>query len=194
MRELKYYVACTVDRFIAAEDGSFDAFLMEGEHLADLNTEMPETVPGHARQAAGVQGCPNRVFDAVLMGRNTYETGSKHGVTSPYPHLEQYLFSRTMKASPDPAVELVSRDELAMVRRLKQSAGKDIWLCGGGTLAAALFAEIDELVLKVNPVVLGAGIPLFAGAVTRTPLELTGVRSYENGVALMRYRLRHRSR
>ncbi len=36
MRELKYYVACTVDRFIAREDGSFDFFLMEGEQVVDF--------------------------------------------------------------------------------------------------------------------------------------------------------------
>jgi len=36
MRELKYYVACTVDRLIAREDGSFDFFLAEGEHFTDL--------------------------------------------------------------------------------------------------------------------------------------------------------------
>ncbi len=36
MRRLKYYIACTVDKFIAREDGSFDFFLMEGDYVADL--------------------------------------------------------------------------------------------------------------------------------------------------------------
>lgn len=30
MRQLKYYIACTVDQFIASEDGTFDFFLFEG--------------------------------------------------------------------------------------------------------------------------------------------------------------------
>jgi dihydrofolate reductase len=191
MRELKYYVACTVDRFIAAEDGSFDAFLTEGEHLQDLFNDYPETVPAHLQEIVGVQGRTNRVFDTVLMGRKTYEVGSRLGITSPYPQMKQYIFSRTMKESPDPAVELVPSDELAMVKRIKQGVGRDIWLCGGGALAAALFTEIDELILKVNPVVLGAGIPLFADRVPQTALELAGTRAYANGFALMRYRLRH---
>lgn len=190
MRELKYYVACTVDRFIAAEDGSFDAFLMEGEHMTDLTDELPETVPAHAREASGVKGRANQVFDTILMGRNTYEVGAKFGIVSPYPHLKQYVFSRTMERSLDPAVELVSGDEVSVVRRLKAEAGKDIWLCGGGALAAALHGEIDELILKVNPVLLGAGIPLFAGRVARAQLDLTSVKSYKNGVAVMRYRPR----
>jgi len=66
MRKLTYYVACTVDRFIAREDGSFDFFLTEGELLASF----PETVPGHLRDALGVSG-EGRWFDAVLMGRAT---------------------------------------------------------------------------------------------------------------------------
>jgi len=36
MRALKYYVACTVDGFIAHADGSFDGFLPDGEHVADF--------------------------------------------------------------------------------------------------------------------------------------------------------------
>jgi hypothetical protein len=35
MRKLKYYVACTVGRFIARKNDSFDFFLTEGEHGAD---------------------------------------------------------------------------------------------------------------------------------------------------------------
>jgi hypothetical protein len=44
------------------------------------------------------------------MGRRTYEVGLKIGLTSPYGHLAQYLFSRTMAASPDPSVELLRGD------------------------------------------------------------------------------------
>lgn len=190
MRELKYYVACTVDGFIAAEDGSFDAFLTEGEHMAELFHDYPETLPGHVRPMVGLQDRPNQVFDAVLMGRHTYDVGAKAGIKSPYPHLKQVLFSRTLSASPDPAVELVRGDEIAAVRRLKEAPGKDIWLCGGGKLATALFTEIDELILKVNPVLLGAGIPLFASRVPQTALLLAGTKSYKSGLTLMRYRVR----
>jgi dihydrofolate reductase len=116
--------------------------------------------------------------------------GLKVGVTNPYPHLKQYLFSRTMKESPDGRVELVAGDAVAFVTELKKQPGKDIWLCGGGDLATALFAEINELILKVNPILLGAGIPLFSGVVKPTRLDLTGSRVYKNGFMLLRYRLR----
>jgi dihydrofolate reductase len=189
MRELKYYVACTVDRFIAREDGSFDFFLAEGQHLTDLFTNFPETVPGHLRDAVGVSG-ENKWFDAVLMGRKTYEVGLQLGVTSPYPHLEQYVFSRSMARSPSPDVTLVTGDPLAYVRRLKRKVGKDIWLCGGGALASALFPEIDELILKVNPIVIGSGIPLFDGPIEPTALTLGEIKTYDNGFMLVRYRVR----
>jgi dihydrofolate reductase len=187
---LTYYVACTVDRFIARRDGSFDFFLAEGAHLADLFASFPETVPAHLRGTLGVRG-GNKRFDAVLMGRRTYQVGLAVGVTNPYPHLKQYLFSRTLKESPDEHVTLVSGDPVAFVKELKKGTGKDIWLCGGGELAATLFAEINELILKVNPVVLGAGIPLFAGVVPQTGLELTGHKVYDNGFLLLHYRLKH---
>src|SRR5262245_31481159 len=109
MRELKYYVACSVDRFIARADGSFDFFLSEGEHLRDLFDSFPETVPAHLREVLGVRD-ENKRFDSVLMGRRTYEVGLGVGVTDPYPHLKQYLFSRTLAASPSPNVELVPAD------------------------------------------------------------------------------------
>jgi dihydrofolate reductase len=189
MRTLTYYVACTVDGFIAREDGSFDFFLPEGEHLTDLFTAFPETVPGHLREMLGVSA-PNREFDTVLMGRATYEVGLRIGVTSPYPHLRQYLFSRTMAESPDPAVTLVSGDALQAVRRLKSEHGQGIWLCGGAQLAAVLSTEIDELILKVNPTLLGAGIPLFAGTLSPIALDLIDTKTYGNGFMLVRYRMK----
>jgi dihydrofolate reductase len=162
---------------------------MEGEHFADIFGHFPETIPGHLRDVLNVHG-ENQHFDSVLMGRATYEVGLKIGVTSPYPHLRQYLFSRSMAESPDPAVELVSGDALARVRELKQEEGKDIWLCGGGELATHLFPEIDQLILKVNPVVIGSGIPLFRGAVETAALELADSKRYGNGFMMHRYRVK----
>jgi dihydrofolate reductase len=126
------------------------------------------------------------------MGRNTYELGLKMGLSSPYPTLKQYVFSTTMGESTDEDVTLVPENAAGLVGELKSEAGKDIWLAGGASLAGSLFSEgfLDELLLKVNPVVLGSGIPLFLGTVDRTRLELTDSETYRGGVALLRYRVK----
>ena len=192
MRELTYYVACSVDGFIAHADGSHAGFSQDMDYLADIFTTFPETVPSHLRDAMGVHG-KNRWFDTVLMGRHTYEIGLKEGITSPYSHMKQYLFSRSLKESPDEAVELISDSAIERVAQLKQEPGKGIWLCGGGKLATVLFSHhlIDQLVLKVNPFLMGAGIPLFADAISQTALELTDQKTYSNGVILLYYRVVH---
>jgi dihydrofolate reductase len=189
MRKLVYFVACTVDGFIARTDGSFDGFLSKGEHLADLFAAFPETVPGHLREALGVHG-PNRHFDTVLMGRATFDVGVKLGVTNPYPHLQQFVFSRSLETSPDPAVELVSGEPASLVRKLRDRPGKDIWLRGGSDLASQLHDEIDELILKINPVAIGAGIPLFRQGFAPKTLDVVDRRDYSNGFTRVRYRVR----
>lgn len=190
MPELKYYIACSVDGFIAHKDGSFEGFLQEGEHITDFLESFPETFPVHFRDALGINP-ENKYFDVVLMGRKTYEVGLNVGITNPYPHMQQYVFSRSMKESPDPNVELVSEDAVALVKSLKNQTGKDIWLCGGADLATTLFAEklIDKLILKVNPFLMGSGIPLFREAIAPTDLELTDSKIYA-GVLVLHYRVR----
>ena len=188
MRKLTYFIACTVDGFIAREDGSFDFFPVTGEHVSHIVVEYPETIPGHVRDSLGVQG-GNRHFDTVMMGRNTYEVGLGIGITSPYPHLRQYVVSKTMAASPSPQVQLVSADPADLVRNLKHEGGLDIWLCGGASLAGGLYREVDELILKVNPVVLGTGIPLFRGVRDPANPELLDHKTFSGGVAIQRYRV-----
>jgi dihydrofolate reductase len=188
MRKLIYLIACTVDGFIARHDGSFDFFPTSGEHLPYLLTEYPETIPGHLREVFAVEA-GNKHFDAVLMGRRTYEVGSTMGLTNPYPQLKQFVFSGSMAASPDANVTLISNDPLAAVEQLKHEEGLDIWLCGGGELAGTLLSLIDEIILKVNPVLLGAGIPLFGQTVVSLPLELIESKAFTGGVLINRYRV-----
>jgi dihydrofolate reductase len=120
------------------------------------------------------------------MGRGTYEPGLAVGMTSPYPQLRQYVFSRSLTGA-DPDVEIVAGDPVEVVRRLRREDGLGIWLCGGGRLAAQLRDEIDELILKINPVVLGAGIPLFAGEFRPAQLRLAETRTFETGTILATY-------
>ena len=129
MRNLIYYVACSVDRFIAQPDGSTEGFLYEGEHMTDLFKEFPETIPSHLRKTLGIES-ENRVFDTVLMGRKTYEVGLPLGVTNPYATLKQYVFSSSVAESPDANIVWVRDEPLPFVRNLKHEKGKDIWLCG----------------------------------------------------------------
>ena len=174
MRELKYHVACTVDGFIGHEDGSVDGFIQEGDHATDYLESLRND------------------YDVVLMGRKTYEFGLQFGVTDPYPWMKQYVFSRTMQSSPNENVELVSEGIVGLVRDLKDEAGRSIYLCGGADLATTLLAEnlIDEVILKLNPVLFVSGTPLFRDFGKQVDLQLAESKAYENGVLLLRYRVK----
>jgi dihydrofolate reductase len=191
MRELTYYVACSLDGFIAHTDGSYDGFSQDGEYFADLFSIFPETVPSHLREVMGIQS-EHKWFDTVLMGRKTYEIGLKDGVTSPYSHMQQYLFSRTIQNSPDHSIQLVSEKAIELVEYLKNQTGKGIWLCGGANLAATLFKNslIDQLILKINPFLMGSGIPLFSGVIQQAALDLTCSKIYKNGVVMLYYNVK----
>ncbi|KAA2255450.1 dihydrofolate reductase [Solihabitans fulvus] len=187
MRTLTYYIAATIDGYIADQQGGFDFFLpFEGEVAAAILADWPETMPVHARGPLGLTDVPNARFDAVLMGRGTYEPALAAGITSPYSHLRQYVFSRTIDQL-DPEVEIVSGDPLEFVRELKRQEGMGIWLCGGGRLAGALLTEIDELVIKRHPIVAGTGIPLFDGPFDPTGFTRAADRTFDSGVTFETY-------
>ena len=70
MRILTYYVACSVDGFIAHSDGSHDGFSQDSEYFSDLFTSFPETVPSHLREVMGIH-TENKWFDTVAINTNS---------------------------------------------------------------------------------------------------------------------------
>jgi dihydrofolate reductase len=186
LRKLVYYVGTTIDGFIAAPDGSFDFFPVTPDVLDFLVHDYPDALPTHVRAQLGVD-VPNPNFDVGVQGRTTFQPALDIGVTSPYAHLQQILVSASMTERPDPAVEVVATDIVERIRQLKDEDGKDIYLMGGSRLAGSLLAEIDALVLKVYPVVAGAGIPLFTTGFSPTRFTLTGTCSLENGTVVLSY-------
>ncbi len=170
MRKLIYFVGVSADGWIAADDGSADGFPLDPEVLGRIFTEYPETCPAHLRDALGVTDDP-RHFDTVVMGYRTHAPALEAGLTSAYPHLLQYVVTHRRDLPPDPRLTVVHDDPVALVRDLKAQDGLDIWLCGGANLAGQLVDEVDELHLKVYPVIFGSGVPLVTGSMT-WPMKL----------------------
>ncbi|WP_329076120.1 dihydrofolate reductase family protein [Streptomyces niveus] len=188
MRKLSYFIAVSIDGYIGdptGEGGFFTRFVDE-EFLAFLKDEYPETLPTPGRQPLGIDHLENKRFDTVIQGRRTYEVALDIGVTSPYAHMRQLVASRSL-TSPDPAVEIVSGDIAALVRKLKREEGLGIYLCGGANLAAELFDEVDELVVKTYPLILGSGMPMFGTKYAQTEFALESNRTFGNGAVVRTY-------
>lgn len=179
MAELIYHIAMTLDGFIADIDGKADdsIFLYEGAHVTDFITEIQQ-------------------YDAVLMGGKTYEYGYQFGLKPGepgYKGLKHYVFSSTMQFESTAEVELIRSNAVNFIGDLKRREKGKLWLCGGGQLAGSLLEQklIDQLVLKVNPVMIGAGIPLFGSYKPRLNLELVSMKEYVNGVVKSAYNMKY---
>ncbi len=135
-------------------------------------------------------------IDTKLLGRKTYEASRRLGGKID-PTRRTIVFSRHAPPADAPAgVEFVSGAIGPYVRRLREEPGKDIWLMGGGELIASFLDEqaIDELVVSVNPVFIGDGIPLLARRHRHVPLDLVSVERFEDGVVQLRYRVQNNSK
>lgn len=186
MRELVYYVAVSLDGYIAAPDDSFADFPMTGDHIDMILREYTDTIPTLGLRAMGLTPDLSR-FDTVLMGWNTYVAGGIHPPEGPYGHLKQYVFSRN-HSGVEPTVTLSGENPVSVVRKLKTEKGSGIWLAGGGVLASALEGEIDRLILKVNPILLGSGKRLFAErAYSPTRSRLVASTPFDSGVVVNEY-------
>lgn len=175
--ELIYHVATTADGFIADLNGVADnsIYIYDGEHVPDFIASIQQ-------------------YDAVLMGSKTYEYGFQFGKKPGepgYDGLKHYIFSKTMEFESNEEVKLVKDNAIDFVRSIKQTTDQKIWLCGGGQLAGSLLDHelIDTLILKVNPVMIGEGIPLFGSSKRKIQLKLLDLKKYENGVILPKYKI-----
>jgi dihydrofolate reductase len=172
MRTVTFGVASSLDNFIAREDHGVD-WLLWSDEVSRLTSVFWETI------------------DTVVVGRKTYEVALRNGTTA-YPGVKNYVCSRTMRAAPDPSVEVVSEDVAAFVGRLKGQEGRGICIMGGGELARPLFEAdlIDEVGLNLHPVLLGAGIPLFYGMSRQLDLELLDCQVLTAGCVYVLYRVK----
>lgn len=186
MRALTYFIASTLDGRIAAVDDSFDFFPFDQDYGQALAAAWGDAFPTAFHDAVGTTPS-TAVFDTVVMGRGAFEPAIRAGVADPYAHLDTYVYSSSLDPDAYPDVTVVASDPVVHVRELKSADGSGIWLCGGGRLAASLMGEIDRLILKLNPVTIGNGRPLFDGEFSPQAWQLESSRPFDLGVILLEY-------
>ena len=173
MPKTQFYTATSIDGFIADADNSLD-WLFEADK-------------GGEHEAANPFATFFADVGAFAMGATTYEWVMEHDALLEQPlkwadyygDTPAWVFShRSLAPIPGADLTFVQGDvrpvHAAMVEAAK---GKNVWIVGGGELAGA-FADaglLDELILGVAPVTLGAGAPLLPRRMTSSRLTLTGL-------------------
>jgi dihydrofolate reductase len=86
-------------------------------------------------------------------------------------------------------VTVLSGDVPNQVKSLKTSPGKHIIMFGSNMLCVSLMQAglMDEFQLMLNPVVFGAGTPLFKGLAAKANLKLAESRTFPSGNVLLTY-------
>jgi dihydrofolate reductase len=162
MTRIQYYVASTLDGFIADEHDDLAWLLQFG--MADFSEH-------YERFFAEV--------GALVLGATTYEWVLREGGGWPYGSLPTWVLTHRDLPVPDGAdIRFASGDaEPVADAAVTAAAGRNVWVIGGGPVAAQFLeaGRLDELLVTYMPVALGRGRPLLpVGAVT-APLTLTGV-------------------
>lgn len=166
------FVGTSLDGFIARVDGSLD-FLPEGGGEPHGYDEFMATV------------------DALVIGRNTYETVLGFD-TWPYARKPVFVLSiRPLSKAPAGAlVEHIEGSPADVVSLLERRGVQHIYVDGGITIQAFLRAGlIQHLTVTRVPVLIGTGIPLFGELLRDIALTHIATHQYASGLVKSEYRL-----
>ena len=175
-RKIIVYIAMSADGYIARPDGDVE-WLNRPRKAGDYG-----------------MAAFYRTIDTILWGRKTYEFGLQHGHFDS--KVKNYVFSHQPKPSTTPpGVEFVSEAIDAFAKRLRGARGKNIWMMGGASLIGSFLdaGDIDEFIVHVIPIFIGAGIPLIQPRYRSMPLALKSTRRFSDGVVRLHYETRKRA-
>ncbi len=185
----QYYVASSLDGYIATPDHSLDWLLQFGDVE---ETSYPAFI---------------RDVGAIAMGSNTYEWILRHQSDSasppdsgasgaevspewPYRQPVWVFTTRSLPTIERADIRFVQGDVKPVYQEMVAvSGGKNLWIVGGGGLAGQFYdcGLLDELIVQVTAVTLGRGAPLLPRRVASPPLRLKSVTTFGEGFVEIRY-------
>jgi dihydrofolate reductase len=163
----RIYIAQSLDGFIARTDGAIDWLRPFDNVDYGYESFMAE-------------------IGTVVMGRKSYQLARSFGEW-PYPSARSLVITSQAIDDMPPNVTRVGNDIPRLVTALKASGGKDVWIMGGAQTINGFLAAgaIDRIDLFTIPVLLGDGIPLFAGGRPETQLKFVSTQTYDKGLVRM---------
>jgi dihydrofolate reductase len=186
MRRIVLYIAHSLDGFIAGEDG--DLSWLPADESGGDPSQQPASDAEHASAADFGYASFIAGVDTVLMGHTTYRFVQAH---PPYPYAgtDGIVWSRQRAGQRDAHVRFTDEPVAEVVRRLRESPGRDVFVVGGRAVIHPLVEAdlIDDYRLFVVPVRLGHGVPLWPPTRARRPLHLLGVQAHAHELVEMRY-------
>ena len=190
-----YYCACSLDGCIATADDSLDWLTgYQGSYEGEGGEPDPMSEGGPYEDFyAGVR--------ALVMGSATYEWILDHldvagGGEWPYRGKPCWvLSSRELRVPEGDGVDVrvVNSSVAELYEEMAAAAGDGaLWIVGGGGVASQFADEgrLDEVHVTVVPAVLGSGKPLFERPLPASSMQLTGTRTFSNGMVELRYAIR----
>lgn len=178
----QYYVATSLDGFIATEDDSLDWLFP----LGDLNnSSYPAFISGVGALAMG-----SATYEWML--RNADKVTEEAGSPWPYAQPAWIFTSRKLPRVDAADVRFASGDVRHIHAEMRAAAaGKNIWVVGGGDLAGQFYDAglLDELIVQIGSATLGKGKPVFPRRVLSPILRLTSVHKMGAGMAELRYEI-----
>jgi len=187
MRKIISFMHISLDGFVAGPNGEMDWIKVDEEIFDYIGKRISEG-------------------DTALYGRVTYQMmegywptageqpgASKHDIEHSkwYKNVQKVVLSKTMKDATLPNTKIISDNIAGRINEIKQSASgnEEILLFGSPTATHSLMQLnlIDGYWLFVNPIILGRGIPLFAGIKDKIKLKLLTTRQFSSGVTELNY-------
>lgn len=170
MASVRFYVATSLDGFIADGEGSV-------EWMAPFDARLY----GYDRFIADI--------GALIMGRRTFELIRATGEEWPYRGKPVFVLS-SQSLGPMPAgVAIAARGLWDGLQQARKATARDIWIVGGAvTMQSALDdGLVDIMELFLVPVLLGTGLSLLNDLSRRPKLLFDGIEAFPDGVVKLRY-------
>jgi dihydrofolate reductase len=185
MRNVVSLMHMSLDGFVAGPNGEMD-WITTNDHVfsyverfindADTGLYGPVTF-----------GMMESYWPAVL--NDPKATGHFLNHSKWYEKAGKVVFSRRLDRLDNPTAKLIKDNLPGEIESLKKNPGKNLMIFGSPRLVHS-FAQlglIDEFVITVNPIILGAGIPMFADIDRKIRLQLVKSTELPSGVVGFHY-------
>ena len=184
MARLIYVSNVSLDGFIEDEHGGFEWTEPDDEQFAFI-TDLIRPV--------GTYLYGRRLYETMAVWETDPALAAQSELRADFAHVwqagDKIVYSTTLDAVSTAKTRLEGRFDPEVIRRLKDTASRDL-MVGGANLAALAFSAglIDECHLFICPSVVGRGKPSLPSDL-RAQLELLDERRFDNGVVYVRHRI-----